>query len=83
MTEKYEVAERLRAQLALGAALGLSAMASSDTIDMRLRQWRSERLSRTHRDLLETPRYRDAAIYFLSELYGPADLTSGTRKSSG
>jgi hypothetical protein len=75
MSEKHELAERLRAQLALGAALRSSATASSDTTDrrQRLRQWQSERLARTHRDLLETPRYRNAAVFFLSELYGPAD----------
>jgi hypothetical protein len=77
MFEKHEVAERLRAQLALGATLRASAMASSDATDrrLRLRQWQSERLARTHSDLLEAPRYRGAAIFFLNELYGPADLS--------
>jgi hypothetical protein len=52
-------------------------MASDDTTDMRLRlrRWQSERLARTHGDLLEMPQYRGAAIFFLSELYGPADLS--------
>jgi hypothetical protein len=75
MSEKHEVAERLRTQLALGAALRGSAMASSDATErrLRLRQWQGARLARTHSDLLETPRYRGAALFFLSELYGPAD----------
>jgi hypothetical protein len=75
MSEKHEVTERLRAQLALGAALRSAAMAGSDRAEMRLRlrQWQSDRLARTHGDLLETPRYRAAATFFLSELYGPAD----------
>src|SRR5580700_7549958 len=75
MSEKHKVAERPRMQLALGAAFRGSAMASSDATDgrLRLRQWQRARLARTHSDLLETPRYRSAALFFLSELYGPAD----------
>jgi hypothetical protein len=75
MSEKQQLAERLRAQLTLGTTLRASAKASSEATDrrLRLRQWQGARLARTHRDLLETPRYREAARFFLSELYGPTD----------
>jgi len=77
MADKHEVTERLRTQLALGDTLRSSAKASSDVMERRqlLRQWQSERLARTHSDLLASPRYRDVALFFLSELYGPADLS--------
>lgn len=35
-----------------------------------LRQWQSDRLSRSYGDLLHDPRYRQAAEFFLSDLYG-------------
>jgi hypothetical protein len=40
-----------------------------------LRAWQAARLARTHRDLLESRRFRDAAKFFLTELYGPRDLS--------
>lgn len=40
-----------------------------------LRRWQSERLKRTHRDLLHNPRYRPAAEFFLEELYGDKDFS--------
>jgi hypothetical protein len=40
-----------------------------------LRAWQASRLARTHRDLLESPRFRDAAQFFLTDLYGPKDLS--------
>jgi hypothetical protein len=40
-----------------------------------LREWQQERLSRTYRDLLDSPRYRPAAEYFLSDLYGLKDTS--------
>lgn len=40
-----------------------------------LRAWQASRLARTHRDLLESPRFRDAAQFFLTDLYGPSDLS--------
>jgi len=38
-----------------------------------LRAWQAARLARTHRDLLESPRYGPAASFFLEELYGAED----------
>ncbi len=40
-----------------------------------LRSWQAVRLARTHQDLLESPRFHDAAEFFLVDLYGPKDLS--------
>jgi hypothetical protein len=40
-----------------------------------LRRWQAARLTRTHQDLLESPRFHDAAEFFLVDLYGPKDLS--------
>ena len=40
-----------------------------------LRAWQAARLARTHRDLLESRRFHDAAQFFLTDLYGPRDLS--------
>lgn len=40
-----------------------------------LKQWQSARLARTHRDYLDDPRYRDAARFFLDDLYGAKDFS--------
>ena len=40
-----------------------------------LRVWQAARLAQTHRDLLESPRFHDAAQFFLLDLYGPKDLS--------
>jgi hypothetical protein len=41
-----------------------------------LRQWQAARLARTHADLLASPRFHDAAQFFLNDLYGPEDVSS-------
>ena len=40
-----------------------------------LRAWQASRLARTHQDLLESPRFHNAAQFFLTDLYGPNDLS--------
>ncbi len=40
-----------------------------------LRQWQSERLARTHGDLLEHPRFQAATQFFLSDVYAPRDFS--------
>jgi hypothetical protein len=40
-----------------------------------LRAWQGSRLARTHQDFLESPRFHDAAQFFLTDLYGPRDLS--------
>lgn len=37
--------------------------------------WQSERLARTHADLLTHPQYAPAARFFLSDVYAPQDFT--------
>lgn len=39
-----------------------------------LSRWQARRLAQTHRDLLDDPRYKPAAEFFLGDLYGPKDL---------
>ena len=40
----------------------------------RLKEWQAARLARTYTDLLASSRYRPAAEFFLSDLYGPKDF---------
>ncbi|HMT21115.1 MAG TPA: hypothetical protein PKE20_07720 [Promineifilum sp.] len=40
-----------------------------------LREWQAARLAMTHRDLLESPRYRPATLFFLSDVYAPRDFS--------
>ena len=40
----------------------------------RLKEWQAARLAGTYADLLASPRYRPAAEFFLSDLYGPKDF---------
>lgn len=41
-----------------------------------LRDWQGRRLAATHRDFMDHPRYREAARFFLNDLYGPHDIKS-------
>ncbi|WP_291994750.1 hypothetical protein [Candidatus Accumulibacter sp. ACC003] len=41
-----------------------------------LREWQATRLTRTHADLLASPRFGRAAQFFISDLYGPKDFSS-------
>lgn len=41
----------------------------------QLSQWQSDRLARTHADLLKSPRYGLATEFFLSDLYAPKDFS--------
>jgi hypothetical protein len=40
-----------------------------------LKRFQADRLARTHRDLLESPRYRLATRFFLEDLYGEKDFS--------
>jgi hypothetical protein len=40
-----------------------------------LRAWQTDRLARTHADLLASPRYGPACRFFLSDLYAPRDFS--------
>ncbi|MGB4343788.1 MAG: hypothetical protein WBJ03_09245 [Moraxellaceae bacterium] len=45
-----------------------------------LQKWLAGRLTRTHADFLEDPRYREVTQFFLSDLYGGLDLTELARE---
>ncbi|HMN70865.1 MAG TPA: hypothetical protein PKA55_03225 [Rhodoblastus sp.] len=42
------------------------------------RAWQAGRLARTHADLLASPRFGPAAAFFLTDLYGPQDISVQT-----
>jgi hypothetical protein len=42
---------------------------------LALRRWQTERLARTHADLLAHPRYGPACRFFLSDVYGARDFS--------
>ena len=46
----------------------------------RLTRWQSQRIARTHEDLLSHPRSGPAIRYFLTHLYAPADFTQRERE---
>jgi hypothetical protein len=39
-----------------------------------VKHYQQQRLRRTYADLLDSPRYHEAALFFLDELYGPEDF---------
>ena len=59
--------KKLRNQEDLDVVPGLS--------QMELSHWQSNRLARTHADLRESPRYKLATEFFLSDLYGAKDFS--------
>lgn len=78
MSERVEIAERITQQLARVADLRASAKVDPKAADarQRLRAWQSERLARTHADLLASERFGKAASFFLSDVYGATDPTN-------
>lgn len=76
-SERQSCAEAL-ARL-LGQARWLREQANGDTgareRRLRLRAWQAARLAASHGDLLASPRYGQAAEFFLSDLYGPKDFS--------
>ncbi len=77
MTTKNEIVARIEHQLdtAAGVRKRLAADPKGQSGREALRIWQSERLARTHADLLASPRYASTATFFLSEIYGPKDLS--------
>ncbi|MFY9639744.1 MAG: hypothetical protein WCD20_21270 [Rhodomicrobium sp.] len=77
MTTKNEISKRIEAQLDAAAAVRDETAAEPDSPAKReaLRLWQAARLARTHADLLESPRYAETAAFFLSDIYGPKDLS--------
>lgn len=77
MTAKDEIVARLRRELdrALEVREGSAGDPRFAARRQALRDWQAARLSRTYADLLESPRYGATARFFLTDLYGPRDLT--------
>jgi hypothetical protein len=73
---KSELTARIYSALAEVKQLRGTAATNEQTQSDRnaLRAWQSARLARTHRDLLESGRYGNAAAFFLSDLYGARDF---------
>jgi hypothetical protein len=65
---------------ALGRVIALRAELETDAQHKKrwaaLKQWQIERLRKTYADLLANPRYKEAAEFFLDELYGAKDVDS-------
>lgn len=63
---------------ALGRVIALRAELETDAQHKKrwaaLKQWQIGRLRETYADLLATPRFKEAAEFFLDELYGAKDV---------
>ena len=77
MTTKNEIVSRIEAQLDVAAQVRarLAADPKGQAGREALRIWQAARLARTHADLLENPRYASTALFFLSDIYGPKNLS--------
>jgi hypothetical protein len=77
LTTKSEITKRIEAQLDAAASARDVLAGDPDAPAKReaLRVWQAARLARTHADLLESPRYRNTASFFLTDIYGPKDLS--------
>lgn len=71
------VGELDRAEVARAAASADPAFLARRTA---FRAWQAARLARTHADLLASPRFGAAAEFFLSDLYGPQDISVQTQQ---
>jgi len=80
--DKQALTALLRANVAgvknLRSASVLSGNQSA--LRMRLRGWQAARFERTYADLMASDRYRPAAEFFLSDLYGPKDFSERDRE---
>jgi hypothetical protein len=77
MSKNQDITERLLHQLDLAHALRLPLASDAMRAARRdaLREWQAGRLARTHADLLANPRFGETAAFFLSDIYGPKDLS--------
>jgi hypothetical protein len=77
LTTKSEITKRIEAQLDAAAAARdlLAGDAQAAAKREALRVWQAARLARTHDDLLQSPRYKNTASFFLTDIYGPKDLS--------
>ncbi len=77
MANKDEIVERLVKQLGLAREIRASFTTDAETAARRelLREWQAARLARTHADLRESPRFNATTAFFLTDIYGPKDLS--------
>ena len=74
--EKTRVIAQLVANLQQASCLRKTVAGAERAARQRLREWQAERLAGTYADLLASERFGAAAAFFLSDLYGPKDLSS-------
>jgi hypothetical protein len=75
--DKQAIGASLLRHLDIASGLRRARAADAHPDDhRRLKAWQSERLAHTYRDLLEEPRYRPAAAFFLEDLYGVKDFSA-------
>lgn len=74
--DKHDISERLIQHMTAASALRAREQDDEAWRHDRhaLRAWQAGRLASTHADLLESERYRPAAEFFLTELYGPKNF---------
>ncbi|MCC6534530.1 MAG: hypothetical protein IT531_18410 [Burkholderiales bacterium] len=72
-----DVPALLRAQLERNRSLRIGQPANTGQAGLlaALREWQTRRLARTYADLLADQRYRPAAEFFLSDVYGSRDFS--------
>ncbi|ADP69768.1 hypothetical protein Rvan_0486 [Rhodomicrobium vannielii ATCC 17100] len=77
MTTRNEIARRIESLLDASAELRarLAARPQGEAARDALRQWQAERLQREHADIVANPLYSKTALFFLSDIYGPKDLS--------
>ena len=77
MTTKNEIVARIEALLHAASVVRARLAADPNGQPGReaLRIWQASRLARTHADLLGSKRYAATASFFLSDIYGPKDLS--------
>ena len=75
--KKDILVQKLAGQLTLVAAERQAAKREPSLLAARvaLKRYQSARLGETHADLLANPNTREAAVFFLNELYGAHDLS--------
>ena len=74
--DKHSLGALMLANVALAKERRVAARidAPSREARARLRAWQQARLEKTHADLLASPRFHDAARFFLDDLYGPKEF---------
>ena len=73
--DKEAIGNELAACIAEARELRAARAADPHPEDFpRLKEWQAARLARSYADLLASKRYKPAAEFFLSDLYGPKDF---------